>query len=48
MRKLAPENVVVRPLTEKVKIVTAALLWNTRRHHPMVDEAVAWLKERMS
>ncbi|AYQ43937.1 MULTISPECIES: LysR family transcriptional regulator [Burkholderia cepacia complex] len=48
MRKLAPENVVVRPLKEKVKVVTAALLWNTRRHHPMVDEAVAWLKARMS
>nr|WP_281254191.1 LysR substrate-binding domain-containing protein [Paraburkholderia ribeironis] len=47
MRKLAPENVVVRPLKEKVMIVTAALVWNTHRHHPMVDEAVSWLKERM-
>ncbi|OLL33143.1 LysR family transcriptional regulator [Burkholderia sp. SRS-W-2-2016] len=44
IRKLAPENVVVRPLKEKVMVVTAALLWNTRRHHPMVDEAVSWLE----
>ncbi|CAB3730078.1 LysR substrate-binding domain-containing protein [Trinickia soli] len=47
MRKLAPENVVVRPLKEKVMVVTAALVWNTNRHHPMVDEAVSWLKRRM-
>ncbi|WP_213309127.1 LysR substrate-binding domain-containing protein [Paraburkholderia sacchari] len=46
MRKLAPENVVVRPLKEKIEVVTAALLWNTQRHHPLVDEVVAWLKKR--
>ena len=46
MRKLAPENVVVRPLKEKVMVVTAALVWNTNRHHPMVDEAVSWLRRR--
>ncbi|WP_233887976.1 LysR substrate-binding domain-containing protein [Paraburkholderia flagellata] len=46
MRKLAPENVVVRPLKEKIEVVTAALLWNTQRHHPLVDEVVAWLKNR--
>jgi DNA-binding transcriptional LysR family regulator len=45
MRKLAPENVVVRPLKEKVMVTTAALVWNTNRHHPMVDEAVLWLKK---
>ncbi|KAF1023913.1 MAG: HTH-type transcriptional regulator TfdS [Paracidovorax wautersii] len=44
MRKLAPENVVVRPLKEKVMVVTAALAWNTSRHHPMADTVVAWLK----
>ncbi|MGN8063411.1 LysR substrate-binding domain-containing protein [Ralstonia sp. 22111] len=43
MRKLAPENVVIRPLKEKVMVVTAAAVWNTNRHHPMVDEAVSWL-----
>lgn len=46
MRKLAPENVVIRPLKEKVMVVTAAAVWNTNRHHPMVDEAVSWLKQR--
>ncbi|MEX3982074.1 LysR substrate-binding domain-containing protein [Paraburkholderia sp. EG287A] len=46
MRKLAPGNVVVRPLKEKIAVVTAALLWNTHRHHPMVDEVVTSLKKR--
>jgi DNA-binding transcriptional LysR family regulator len=44
MRKLAPENVVIRPLKEKVMVVTAALAWSRNRHHPMVDAAVAWLE----
>ncbi|MGU7770479.1 LysR substrate-binding domain-containing protein [Burkholderia sp. MR1-5-21] len=44
MRKLAPENVVVRPLKERVMVVTAALAWNANRHHPMVDAVVAWLR----
>lgn len=46
MRKLAPENVVVRPLKEKVMVITAALMWNTNRHHPIVEEAVSWLQKR--
>ncbi|WP_175918446.1 LysR substrate-binding domain-containing protein [Burkholderia pyrrocinia] len=45
MRKLAPENVVVRPLKEKVMVVTAAAVWNTQRHHPMVDEVLDMLKK---
>lgn len=44
MRKLAPENVVIRPLHEKIMVVTAAAVWNANRHHPLVDEAVAWLR----
>ncbi|MEW6346685.1 MAG: LysR substrate-binding domain-containing protein [Paraburkholderia sp.] len=48
MRKLAPENVVVRQLKEKITVVTAALVWNTQRHHPMVDEVVSWLTKRTS
>jgi len=44
MRKLAPGNVVVRPLAERVMVVTAALAWNARRYHPMVEAAVAWLR----
>ncbi|MBS0466177.1 MAG: LysR family transcriptional regulator [Proteobacteria bacterium] len=44
MRRLAPANVVVRPLFEKIMVVTAAAVWNAKRHHPMVDEALAWLR----
>lgn len=47
MRKLAPENVVIRPLKEIIMVVTAAAAWNTKRHHPMVDEAVACLKSKV-
>lgn len=46
MRKLAPDNVVVRPLKEKVMVVTAALLWNPDRHNPMVDEVLNFLRKR--
>lgn len=46
MRKLAPENVVVRPLKEQIMVVTAAAVWNSKRHHPMVDEAVAWMRSQ--
>ncbi|MFT3811823.1 MAG: LysR substrate-binding domain-containing protein [Acidovorax sp.] len=44
MRRLAPANVVVRPLFEKIMVVTAAAVWNENRHHPMVREAIAWLR----
>ncbi|CAB3764816.1 LysR family transcriptional regulator [Burkholderia puraquae] len=46
MRKLVPANVVVRPLKEKVMVVTAALVWNSNRYHPMVDAVVALLKKQ--
>jgi len=46
MRKLAPDNVVIRPLKERIVVVTAALAWNKNRHHPMVDVAVALAKRQ--
>lgn len=46
MRKLAPENVVVRPLKERIMVVAATLAWNANRYNPMVDEAVAWLRSQ--
>ncbi|MGO4305939.1 LysR substrate-binding domain-containing protein [Cupriavidus sp. RAF12] len=46
MRKVAPENVVVRPLKERIMVVAAALAWNSNRYHPMVDVAVSWLKKK--
>ena len=39
MRKLAPSNVVIRPLKERVMVVTAALAWNV--HQPGVTSAIA-------
>lgn len=46
MKKLAAENVVVRPLKENVKIVTAAVAWNTRRPNILVDEFKTALLKR--
>jgi DNA-binding transcriptional LysR family regulator len=46
MRKLAPESVVIRPLKERVMVVSAALAWNSNRYNPMVDEAVRWLQSQ--
>ncbi|EPE93819.1 LysR substrate-binding domain-containing protein [Rhizobium grahamii] len=46
MRKLAPDNVVVRPLKERVVVVTAALAWNRNRFHPMVDVVVSQLNQK--
>ncbi|TSD83492.1 LysR family transcriptional regulator [Mycobacterium sp. KBS0706] len=40
-RKIAPENVVLRPLKEKVTVVTAAVAWNAARPNPIVEAAVA-------
>ncbi|MCA8165775.1 LysR family transcriptional regulator [Burkholderia gladioli] len=42
MRRLAPDNVVVRPLKERVMVVTAALAWDASRHHPMVEAMREW------
>lgn len=44
MKKLAPANVVIRPLKEKVMVVTAALAWNAARYHPLVAVAVQLLE----
>lgn len=39
-KRLAPENVVVRPLKEAITIVTAAIAWNTKRETELVKDAV--------
>jgi DNA-binding transcriptional LysR family regulator len=44
LKKLAPENVVVRPLKETLNVVTTAVAWSTARVNPMVDAAVAVLQ----
>jgi DNA-binding transcriptional LysR family regulator len=43
MKKMTPETVIVRPLTEKFCIVTTAVAWNTTRDNPAVEAAVAAL-----
>ncbi len=44
MKRLAPETVVVRPLTEKLSVVTTAVAWNTVRVNPTVETAIAALQ----
>lgn len=46
MRKLAPENVVIKPLKETVKVVTAAVAWNRARPNLLVDEFKATLLKK--
>lgn len=40
MRKVASQNVVFRPLKEKIKVTTAAVAWNSKRQNPVVEAAV--------
>lgn len=45
MKKMAPDNAVVRPLTEEFRVVTTTVAWNAARNNPLVDAAVGALKE---
>jgi DNA-binding transcriptional LysR family regulator len=44
LRRLAPENVVLRPLVEKVDVVTTAVAWNVDRLNPAVTTALDLIK----
>jgi DNA-binding transcriptional LysR family regulator len=44
MKKLAPDTVVVRPLTEKISVVTTAVAWKATRENPLIEAAVATLQ----
>lgn len=44
MKKLAPDRVVVRPLTEKTGVVTTAVAWNAARDNPLVAATLNTLK----
>lgn len=46
LKKLAPENVVVRPLQERLDVVTTAIAWNTTRSNPFVDAVIAQVRTR--
>lgn len=41
LKKLAPDNVVFRPLSQKLNVVTTAVAWNAERSNPLVEEVVA-------
>lgn len=43
LKKLAPENVVVRPLKEHVRVVTTAVAWSSARENPLVHAVVSSL-----
>ena len=43
LKRLAPDNVVVRPLAETVDVVTTAVAWNADRENPAVTAALKLL-----
>ncbi|MBU3054710.1 MULTISPECIES: LysR family transcriptional regulator [Pseudomonas] len=43
MKKLAPDNVILKPLTPKLSVVTTAAVWDSARTNPLVDALVALL-----
>lgn len=47
LRKLAPDNVVLRPLSQKLNVVTTAVAWNTERPNPLVEEVVALFQAKV-
>jgi DNA-binding transcriptional LysR family regulator len=38
IKKIANPNVLIKPLSEKMSIVSSAIVWNTHRYHPMIQE----------
>lgn len=45
MGRLAPDNVVLRPLSEDIDVVTIAAAWSTRSKNPLVTGALEALRE---
>ncbi|TWD52791.1 LysR family transcriptional regulator [Pseudomonas sp. SJZ131] len=41
LKKMAPDNVVFRALSQKLNVVTTAVAWNADRPHPVVDAVIA-------
>ncbi|MCY1559785.1 hypothetical protein D9M68_968550 [compost metagenome] len=44
LKRLAPSNVVLRPLAEKLEVVTTAAAWSTQSPNPALGFAVEELK----
>ncbi|SDZ62143.1 LysR family transcriptional regulator [Pseudomonas sp. NFIX28] len=47
LKKLAPDNVVFRALSQKLNVVTTAVAWNADRPNPLVEELVTRLQSRV-
>ena len=45
LQKMAPENVVIRPLAGHINVTTISVAWNNRRNHPALASAIHWLEE---
>jgi len=45
LQKMAPENVVIRPLAGNINVTTISVAWNNRRNHPAVATVIEWLEE---
>jgi DNA-binding transcriptional LysR family regulator len=46
LKRLAPDNVVFRALSQKLNVVTTAVAWNADRPNPLVEELVTRLQSR--
>ncbi|MNR33992.1 HTH-type transcriptional regulator GltC [compost metagenome] len=47
LKKLAPNNVVFRPLSQKLNVVTTAVAWHAYRPNSVVEEVVAWFRAKV-
>ncbi|MBD8623051.1 LysR substrate-binding domain-containing protein [Pseudomonas sp. CFBP 13727] len=47
MGKLAPKNVLIRPLFPEVKVVTTAMAWHSEHKNPLVDAMIDQAKQTM-
>ena len=45
LQKMAPENVVIRPLAGNINVTTISVAWHNRRNHPAVATVIEWLEE---
>ncbi len=45
LQKMAPGNVVIRPLEGNIYVTTISVAWNNRRNHPAVASVIQWLEE---
>ncbi|MNE64154.1 DNA-binding transcriptional activator XapR [compost metagenome] len=47
MDKLAPENVVIRPLRPEVKVVTTAMAWHSEHKNPLVEAMIDQARQNL-